>query len=195
MIRMPPRMLFLPLMLLGAATLTGCLNQGEPYEVSKAGNQTFLLNKKTGEVKLIEGTTLVAVDLPDVPASSAASARLWPDQQPSGVPGATVSIRTKYRDGQMHYIVSAGPYDGPLGKAHTSSNHVAALILSFVDTDGFAVAAGIDLKLSEVSLVVNNEGNPDQLRWSGSKPMSAEAYAAAATVVLSWRGFPSVARQ
>jgi len=49
----------------GCALLSGCLPKDEPFELAKSGNQTYLLNKRTGELKLVEGTTLAQVKLPD----------------------------------------------------------------------------------------------------------------------------------
>ena len=92
--------------------LGGCLQTEPPFEVTATGNGAYLLNKDTGELKFIDGTRLLPVEAPSTAISASGSAKTWGVDQPSGAPGVSVSLRTKYRDGQMLYVARATPYAG-----------------------------------------------------------------------------------
>lgn len=172
-------------------TLAGCLEKEPPYEITGSASGTYLLNKETGEVKLIVGARLFPVAEPSSQADAVGMAKTWPPQTPSGVPGVTVILRTKYRDGEMIYEAEASPYIGVLETTRGSMGRIgAAFTLHLYDADAFQVGDKTDLILREATPVVDEKGTPALLQWTGSIPMSESTYNAVTGIGVGWRGFP-----
>jgi len=95
----------------------------------------------------------------------------------------------------MLYVVNAEPYEGAIAKARSAFNEFAALTLELVDAEGFSISPEITLKLGASSRVVDKDGKPTHVQWSGSQSMSVEAYASARMLIVGWRGFPPVAKE
>lgn len=173
-----------------AATAVGLAGCSEAlYQVTHAGNQTFLLNKWTGETKLVSGTTLVPLRAPD---TAQADAKIWPDEViPSiGKNPVTFAVRTKYRDGKMLYVVKASPYEGSLENARGSTYLTPTVVAHGVDKDGFEIEEEIRLPLKQATRSVTSEGKPTHLEWTGSVAMSIDSYRSMQRLSFMWFGFP-----
>ena len=85
--------------------LAGCDQISGKFEIVRAGNQTYILNKNTGDAQLIDGVALIKVKSPEPVATDAASkqARSWPPQVIPQLENLKLAVRTKYRDGRMMY--------------------------------------------------------------------------------------------
>lgn len=164
--------------------------EGTPDEITGSASGTYLLNKETGEVQLIAGTRLLPVQAPSPAEGAAGNAKNWPAENPIGAPGTTVTVRTKYRDGQMLYEVTATPLDGVLKDVYEDRSREAAFILQMLDIDAFPVGEEIDLVLRRGTPVVNLEGVATKLPWTGSASMSEASYRALSSSQIGWRGFP-----
>lgn len=171
--------------------LGGCLQKEPPFEVTATGNSAYLLNKETGELKFIDGTRLLPVEAPSTGVSASGSAKTWGVDQPPGAPGVSVSLRTKYRDGQMLYVARATPYAGLIETTRSNRLSGAAFSIYLADSDNFPVGEMIDLLLRDGTPLVGSDGKPGSLEWSGSQAMSASDYAAIAGTATGWRGFPA----
>lgn len=178
-----------------ALMLTGCDQLAGKHEIIRAGNQTFLLNKATGDAKLIDGTSLVAVKVPEPTAGGEPykKAQSWPDQSINDLQGVTFKLRTKYRDGAMLWNVKAGPFQGELEKAYKGTQ-IGSLVqptvmLELRDDEGFRTGEAIELKIRLGSRTVNEKNEVVQLNWTGTQPMTPETYRSAAFVGTRWYGF------
>jgi hypothetical protein len=171
--------------------LAGCDNTAGKFEIVRAGNQTFLLNKATGESKLIDGTSLIAVKSPD--ASPSDKGKEWPDLTIPQLGDVSISIRTKYRDGRMLYTATATPFQGRLQKDFQLLQNNYALqpliIIDLTDSDEFRVGEPLELKLRGATRIVNNKGEAYSLSWTGTQAMSAESYKAIFSQSVRWAGF------
>lgn len=173
--------------------LAACDQAFEKHEIVRAGDQTFLLNTKTGETKLIDGTNLVPVTKTFVPvgAEHVARAKTWPAQTIVDLPGVTFTVRTKYRDGKMLWRVVAGPFDGALAEAY--SHGIKALgptvLFALYDEDGFKIGETGEVKIGTGARTVNAKNEIVELNWMGEQPMSLDTYQAAAYVGTQWYGF------
>lgn len=170
--------------------LGGCLQKESPFEVTATDNGAYLLNKDTGELKFIVGTRLLPVEAPSTTVEASMSAKTWPADKPTGTPGVSIELRTKYRDGQMLYIAEASPYEGLLERARLTRFATAAYSVYLYDSDGFPTSDKLDLALREGTPVVGADGKLMSLQWSGSIPMSAVTYAAIQSTNTGWSGFP-----
>jgi hypothetical protein len=178
-----------------ALTLTGCDQLAGKHEIVRAGNQTFLLNKATGDAKLIDGTSLVAVKPPEPTAGGETykKAKSWPHQSINDLQGVTFKLRTKYRDGAMLWNIEAGPFQGELEKAYKgtqiSSLVQPTVMLELYDDEGFKTGKAIELQIRLGSRTVNEKNEVVHLNWTGTQPMAPETYRSAAFVSTRWYGF------
>ena len=174
--------------------LGGCDQLSGKHEIVRAGNQTFLLNKSNGEVKLIDGTALLAVKTPDPTGNeSFKKAKTWPQQAINDLQGVKFKLRTKYRDGAMLWAVVASPFVGELEQRYKLTQIGAltqpTVMFELFDEEGFRVGDAIDVKIRLGSRTVNEKNEVTELNWSGTLPMSEETYKSASFASLRWYGF------
>ena len=185
----------IPLLLVIA--LTGCDQLTGEHDIVRAGNQTFLLNRSSGEAKLIDGVTLIPVKSPDPMNADAPfkQAKNWPDQSINDLKDVKFKVRTKYRDGAMLWIVEGGPFAGALEKqykpAGTDLYRQPTLLIELYDPDGFKTGEAIEIKIRSGSRTVNEKNEVYALTWSGTQQMTADTYRAAAFISTQWYGFSS----
>ncbi|MBX3661849.1 MAG: hypothetical protein KF804_05310 [Burkholderiales bacterium] len=176
-------------------TLTACDQISGRHDIVRAGNQTFLINKATGEAKLIDGTTLVAVKALEPTASGEPfkKAKTWPEQSINDLQGVKFKLRTKYRDGAILWIVEAGPFSGDLEKVYKATQPSSVVqptvMLELYDDEGFKIGEPIEFKIRHGSRTVNSKNEVMELNWSGAQPMTPDTYRSAAFVNTRWYGF------
>ena len=187
-------------LLLGAVmlvVLAGCDQLGGKFEIVRAGTQTFILNKATGEAQLVEGVTLVKVKLPEVSTTDEATkkAKNWPTQDIPQLGDIKLTVRTKYRDVQMLYEVNLAPFQGRLEKEFNGVPgeylRQPTMFVDFYDEEGFRTGDAIELKIrgGGGTRVVNQKGETYALSWTGSQSMTLETYRASKTQNVRWAGF------
>lgn len=189
------------MVLAGAAALVGMAGcdgvVGGKFEMVHAGNQTYLLNKSTGDAKLVTGTRLVAV----VPGEDGKDAtfqktKTWSDETVGDLKDVKFNIRTKHRDGEMLYIVTGGPFAGPLEKAWNAATLMdatgrsAVIFFDLIDAEGFKVGEPIEIRMRAGTRTVDEKGVVTEMRWTGSKTMTVETYREATSVGTRWSGLP-----
>ena len=180
------------------AALSGCdgLVSGK-FGLVHAGNQTYLLNKSTGEAKLVIGTRLVAV-VPGEDGKDAAfqKTKTWADETIGDLKGVKFNIRTKHRDGEMLYIVTGVPFAGPLERAWNaaslleSAGRPAVIFFDLIDEEGFRVGEPIEIRMRAGTRTVDEKGVVTKMGWTGSKTMTVETYREAKSVGTRWSGLP-----
>jgi hypothetical protein len=183
-----------PAILFTALLLAGC---DAKYEIVRAGSQTFVLNKHSGDAQLVQGSTLVPVtkQLPSELESTARRAKSWPSQDVSQLGDIKLVVRTKYRDGELLYEVVARPFAGRLEREFSGTSgefgRQPTLMIDFEDEDGFRAGEPIELKIrgGQGTRILNEKGEAHALSWTGSQPMSVETYAALKSQSVRWYGF------
>lgn len=185
----------LALMSVAAITLTACDQFSGKHEIVRAGNQTFLLNKATGEAKLIDGASLVAIKAPEPTAGGEPykKAKTWPEQSINDLQGVKFKLRTKYRDGAMLWTIEAGPFAGDLEQVYKATQLGSltqpTVLFELYDDEGFKTGDAIELKVRYGSRTVNSKNEVIELNWSGMQPMTPDTYHSAAFVSTRWYGF------
>ena len=175
--------------------LAACDQISAKHEIVRAGNQTFLLNKTTGEAKLIDGTSLVAVKAPEPTAGGEPfkMAKAWPEQSINDLQGVKFKLRTKYRDGAMLWSIEAAPFPGELEQTYKAiqlgSPLQPTVMIELYDAEGFKTGDAIELKVRLGSRTVNSKNEVVELSWSGTQPMTPDTYRSAAFVSTRWYGF------
>ena len=175
--------------------LAACDQISAKHEIVRAGNQTFLLNKTTGEAKLIDGTSLVAVKAPEPTAGGEPfkMAKAWPEQSINDLQGVKFKLRTKYRDGAMLWSIEAAPFPGELEQTYKAiqlgSPLQPTVMIELYDAEGFKTGDAIELKVRLGSRTVNSKYEVVELSWSGTQPMTPDTYRSAAFVSTRWYGF------
>lgn len=178
-----------------ALTLTACDQISSKHEIVRAGSQTFLLNTATGDAKLIDGTSLVAVKAPEPTPSNDPykKAKTWPEQAINDLQGVRFKLRTKYRDGAMQWSVEASPFAGELQQVYKGTQITAftqpTVMLELYDDEGFKTGEAIEVKVRLGSRTVNAKNEVIELNWSGAQTMSPDTYRSAAFVSTRWYGF------
>lgn len=176
-------------------TLTACDQIAGKHEIVRAGNQTFLLNKATGDASLIDGSTLVAVRAPAPTAGAEAftKAKTWPEKSINDLQGVKFKLRTKYRDGAMLWNIEAGPFTGELEQTYKATQLGSLLqptvMFDLYDDEGFKIGEPIELKIRLGSRTVDSKNEVVELSWSGAQPMTPDTYRSAAFVSTRWFGF------
>lgn len=177
--------------------LSGCENFSANHEIVRVGNQTFLLNKATGEAKIIEGERLIELKAPSAsPTNStnldfARKAKEWPEIAISNLGDLKLKVRTKYRDGAMLYAIEAVPYKGVLQKAreNSKSTRPPKILLNSYDTDGFPTGQVVELYMTSATQRVNDKGEVMALLWEGRQSMDLDTYKDGAYLEPTWMGF------
>ena len=174
---------------------TGCDKIGGGFEITRAGSQTFLLNKSTGEAKLVEGTTLIQLKPQEAAQSPGGPkpAKSWQEQSINDLPDVKFKLRTKYRDGAMLWNVEATPYRGALETVYSSTSSPSlrqpTVFLELYDAEGFKTGEQIEIKVRFGTRTVDGKGEVQSMSWSGSQVMSADTYNSASFVSTRWFGF------
>jgi len=180
---------------LAGLTLAACDQTVGKHEIVRAGNQTFLLNKVTGDAKLINGASLVAVKAPEPTADgeTVKKAKTWPEQTINDLQGVTFKLRTKYRDGVMLWNIEAGPFAGELEKTYkapqTDSSVQPTVWFELYDDEGFKTGEAIELRIRRGSRTVDAKNEVVELSWTGTQPMTPETYSSASLLSAKWSGF------
>jgi len=176
--------------------LIGC-NPQEQFEIVRAGSQTLVLNKSSGDVQVIDGVSLIKVKVPESGSTDFVSkqAKSWPVQEIPQLGNLKLVMRTKFRDGRMMYSVEATPFQGKLEKEYLGGGsdylRQPTIYIDLYDEDGFATSQPIDLKIrgGGATRVVNEKGESYALSWAGSVPMSLDAYRASINQSVRWAAF------
>jgi len=167
-------------------SVVGCEKLTAKHQIVRAGEQTFLLEQTSGEVKLIQGTAIIPIK---VVGELATEAKVWPDYNLPNVADIKLSIHTKYRDGKMLYLVEASPFKGTLENAWGGANSSPAFHVDFTDRDRFRVGEVISLLVRDATRIVASKGEIVSLSWTGSQPMSIDAYQEVDHPEVRWSGF------
>lgn len=178
-----------PVLTASFVALAGCEQGNGTYDIVRAGNQTFVLNKKSGDAKLVVGTKLLPLGEGAQP--DGIPAKQWPAIDIPQLGDLQLQARTKYRDGQMHYVMTAGPFEGRLEKEWSNAVNQSArptLTVELSDADGFTTGE-IKLVLRESTRVMGNDGKVNAVTWAGSADMSQETYRATTGHNVRWSGF------
>ena len=175
--------------------LCGCSGNAENFQLVASEGRTYLLNKRTGELKIIVGQRLIELRGNEATDGATSSTKRWPSQKIPQLSDLEVNVSTKYRDGQLLYSATAAPFAGIVSSDLDRSSKkyweesTSKLILEFQDADGFNVGIPIHLQLSKGSKHVNQKGEPEALAWSGSQQIEGQSYTAITSMSIGWAGF------
>jgi hypothetical protein len=185
----------LAIVLVAVFALAACDQTSGKHEIVRAGNQTFLLNKATGEAKLIDGAAMVAVKAPELTATGEpfTKAKAWPEQSINDLKDVKFKLRTKFRDGAMLWNIEAAPFAGELEKTYKAiqlgSPIQPTVMFELYDDEGFKTGEMIEIKLHLGARIVDTKNEVMELNWSGTQPMTPDTYRSAASVRTRWYGF------
>ena len=172
--------------------LVGC-DSKESWDLVTASNGlVYRINKKTGEVSLVAGAQITKLDEfrgPKTDPAKKSYVRDWPVQTVKSLGDISLRLKTTWRDGKLHYILSVSPISSSLQKARETPYSEARFNMAFYDADGFELFT-LPVKISEMSEVVDDAGKAQSMRATGSTACSVETYEALAVSGIGWAGFP-----
>jgi hypothetical protein len=160
--------------------------------VTSSNGLVYRINKMTGEVSLVAGAQVTRLDeLRDQKSGTGKKfyTRDWPAQTLKSLGDISLRLKTTWRDGKLHYILSVSPYSSQLQKARETAFSGARFHLDFHDEHGFEWFA-LPIKISEMSEEIDDAGKAQSMRATGSTACSVETYEALAVSKIGWEGFP-----
>ncbi len=175
--------------------LCGCSGNADNFQLVATEGRTYLLNKRTGELKIVVGQRLIELNGNESANGAHSITKRWPTQKIPQLSDLEVNVSTKYRDGQLLFSATAAPFAGMVSNELDRGNKkyweesTSKLILKFQDADGFNVGTPIQLQLSSGSKQVNEKGEPEALVWSGSQQIEGQSYTAITSIAIGWAGF------
>jgi len=160
--------------------------------VTTSNGLVYRINKKTGEVSLVAGAQVTKLDeLSEQKKEGAKKSYLrnWPAQSVKHLGDLSLRLKTTWRDGKLHYILTVSPYSSQIQKQRETSFSEARFIINFYDSDGFELFS-LPVKLSEMTGVVDDTGKIGSMQANGSVVCSVDTYEALGDSGIGWGGFP-----
>jgi len=174
--------------------LAGCDSKqsAESWDLVTASNGlVYRINKKTGDVSLVVGAQITKLDEfkgQKTDGGKKSYVRDWPVQSVKSLGEISLRLKTTWRDGKLHYILSVSPYSSQIQKERERSFSGAQFIINFFDTDGFELFS-LPVKISEMTAVVDDAGKTDSMRATSSAACSVETYESLGVCSIGWGGF------
>jgi hypothetical protein len=166
------------------------------FELAKdTQGRTIRLDRKTGEVALIDSERIVNVktakeveEQEKAEATILAMPKDWRNVSYPALGGVTGTLKTSWRDGQMLYQFTIAPISEQLAAPPSQGvlGFVPTLIVLLYDPNGFKVGE-INLPLNQMTRGVDDKGKPQALSADGSIAISKSNYRSAAFWILNWR--------
>ena len=162
-------------MLLALASISSCDQNRYEIKEDKTGRMVRL-DRRTGEISVLEGDKLVKVKGPDEQrrerefVHGLASAKLWPDAELTQLDTSTAELTTSWRDGFLHYQFVLHPEPKSVREGR-----ITGFIVSFTDASGFKTVE-VDLPRTKLTRLVNDKGESTGLSHDDSVPCSQDQY-------------------
>jgi len=151
--------------------ISGCSDR---YSMHANGRDPKLYrpDRYSGKVDMIDGKTMTPVTDTEQEDASLDSLRDWGEKElPRG--GAKIQLATKWRNGQLLYLVRVTARDSLAAAAAVGDGLRVTLYL--VDKDGFKIDQ-IVMETSETDMVTNQGGATGEAVRSGWHPMDSQTY-------------------
>jgi hypothetical protein len=177
--------------------LSSC--EQNPYQLVKGENGTvYRLNKKTGQISIIKDDKVIDLETPEAIAvkkireKTLEELKEWGERQ---IPGKKlyVKLETSWRENKLLYKFTAYPYESL--KAILSSKNLdyytalqrsqQKFIIELLDKNGFVIKE-IDIKLWEMTRIVDEEGNPIEMVMNSQIDCSKEIYESINDYSIKW---------
>lgn len=144
-----------------ALSTTSCMQRHHMYKVDDSSAAYYALDSWTGNVRLIDRTTIAAAQAPT-------SLYEWPAVTLSGT-GVTISVSTKWRDGYTYYRVILKSKAN--AERFLNNNSIAVQV---EDSDGWPLAK-VPIRRSRCEWIVPKE-DAEYLVLYDAAPMRVEIY-------------------
>lgn len=175
--------------------LVASCSAGHRYEAIDSNGQVYRIDRQSGQIASVSGDRLVV--LPEVtgspvPASDAytlaGKMHSWDELDlPAFKQTTHLSIKTKWKDGQLYYRVRCAPFAKGLKEAFDKGNlGNRGFTVNFSDVDGFTLLQQ-GVTLQQMTRVVDDKGQVSSLEADGNVSCSFERYRDIASVNSSWR--------
>ncbi len=174
-----------------AVLLVGCDSKQHWELVTTKDGLVYRINKETGEVSFVMGTQITKLDEfrgPKTDPTKESYLRDWPVQTVKSLGDISLNLKTTWRDGKLHYILTVSPISS-LQKVRDTLYSDAVFNLGFYDADNFQLFT-LPVKLREMIRVLDDAGKPQSFQATGAMQCSVEDYRMIAAPSIGWAGFP-----
>lgn len=169
--------------------LVGCGDGKGIFEITRQGQDVYLLNKYTGTTWIVEDGALTEVK--NSTKAVIQSAKQWAPFKINPLKNTSFELKTKHIEGELLWIVRATPPDDELDAARKKTT--AEVTITFYDTDGFQIQGSsgdaIVLGISQGRRIIDAEGKVVAIEWRGSLPIDPSRYRRLARLAMRWSGF------
>ena len=149
------------------------------YPANDSKDAYYRLDKMTGDVQLVQGTSMAQVRDKAAASRGLGDLKDWGERAIPGR-GIKVHLKTKWRAKELLYVVQVAPYDSVEQYRYSGSVTVVA-----ADKDGFTLA-DVPVQLSGMTRIIDEKGVPVELSSNGSWAMDAEKYRAMSSWLVGW---------
>jgi hypothetical protein len=168
----------------------GCQRGNPDYELISNGGTLYRLNKRTGKIDMIFGKEIIPLEdrtreIQKMISSISERSKTWPEETLPVAGGLKINLKTRWKDNYLYFIFSVSPYKN-LREAYRANLSSQGFTLRFYDAEGFQIFE-IEVKLSDMSRIVDEKGEPIYLEINSRVPCNVETYFAMEAWTCSWR--------
>lgn len=179
------------LFIMSLLLLSGCEDFGpNKYELKKADNKLIRLNKKTGEMIVLNGNNILKIDdhyiksktkeIEDLHKPIFFNKRAFPESK--GLMKTNLAL--KWIDNKILYQYIIYPYDEDIYQSFKKGSD--SLTIQFIDIDGFEIKSAT-VTLSALIRSVDDAGTPNAWSYDGSLSCDQELFQLIKDVSPQWR--------
>lgn len=171
---------------LAIISLSSCDQNRYEIKEDKAGRMVRL-DRRTGEITVLEGDKLVKLKDPDAQrmentlVERLASPKVWPEVELPQLDKSKVTLKTLWRNGHLHYQFSLAPEPKPVRE-----RAIVSFTVAFMDASGFKTLE-IDLPLQRLTRIVNDKSETTSMDLDDSVPCSQDQYERSLAWTVRWR--------
>lgn len=183
--------LYLPLLLI---IILGC--EQDKFQMVKGGDgRTYRLNKRSGEMSLINENEIIPLETPQSKEMKQILDTTLEDPIDWGaiqIPGKNLNVKliTSWREGKLYYQFIVSPYASLEGIYNKKENEPSyglnyGFTMELVDKNGFVIKS-IPISLWFMTKTVNNIGEPIQVSINSNIELSSSEYKAITSYTPIW---------
>lgn len=158
--------------------------------VSTPNGLVYRINKKSGDVDLVEGDGLLKLsEIQNREENKKYNTHViyWPAGSIEQLEEISLNLKTSWRDGQLHYLFTVSPYSDLIQKEYENPDSLANFFINLRDEHDFKLLC-IPVRISATTKMWYE----DQIRClqaEGSMACTLETYKLLDTYSIGWEGF------
>ncbi|GJQ22185.1 MAG: hypothetical protein HBSIN02_25400 [Bacteroidia bacterium] len=167
------------MVVIAMGSLIAC-QQSQEYELTTHGGSTYRLERRSGQISIVEGTKIIpleehSTDLANDAATKLRETKTWPQIDLPQLDSLKLNLRTRWREGYVHFIFTVTPYNSRIRRAHQEYLGSNNFKLKLLDSGGFVIIEK-QINLTDMTRTVDDKDKAIGLQINAKLPCSAETY-------------------